>query len=110
MPDFKFIEPSAAAIKELQTALNDVDCRAQDDGEKIRAAVYSILLALREPDSAQMRLHIKTLCDLIEYWMFGLMDTANGRAEDFGAHYINEIERAEASLIYAAASGEKTNG
>lgn len=110
MATFKFIEPSAAAITAMQNALNEADCIAQSAHEKIEAAVRSICLMLREPDSGSLRLHIKTLCELIDYHAFDATNTVNSIAEQHGANYIDERTRAEESLIHAAARKEQCNG
>lgn len=103
MATFKFIEPSAAAITEMQLSLNDIDYFAQSAQQKIEAAARSICLMLREPDSGAMRVRIKTLCTLIEDKSFDVMNTVNSIAERHGANYIDEQARAEDSRICAAA-------
>lgn len=110
MATFKFIEPTTDTIKKLQSAFNDADCVAQGAEEKIKAATHAIKLMLKEPDSGERRLCMKTLCEFIEHHSFDVMNAVNSFAEEAGANYVNETSRAEETLIYAAARGEKVNG
>lgn len=110
MATFKFIEPTPETIKKFQTAFEDADCTTQGAEEKIKAATHAIKLMLKEPDSGERRLCIKTLCELIEHHAFDVMNTVNSLAEEAGANHVNLTSRAEETLIYAAARGETVNG
>ena len=109
MATFKFIEPNTETIKKLQIAFEEADCTTQGAEEKIKAATHAIKLMLKESDSGQQRLCIKTLCKLIEYHAFDVMNTVNSLAEEAGANHVNETSRAAEKLIYAAARGEAAN-
>ncbi len=74
----------------------------QGANESIGALARSISMLLREPDSGNMRLRIKALCELIEYTAGDLSNTVNCIAEQHGAHFIDEGDLNERSLIWAA--------
>lgn len=109
MATFKFIEPTDNNIKELQEGLLEADMYCQLANEKIQAASTAICLMLREPDSGALRLQIKTLCEIIEHQAFVAMNDVNSIAEQCGAHYVDELARAEAGRLHAAARGELTD-
>jgi hypothetical protein len=87
----------------MQASLNEADRVSQSTYLQIEAAVASIRLMLREPDSGRMRIRIKSLCEHIDLESVRLMNELNCIAEVHDANYIDEDERAEEKLIHKAA-------
>ena len=102
MATYQFIEPTKQNITALQSALNDVDCSVQEAHENVAAAARAIKALLTLPDSVDMRLSIRRLCNQIFEQSFDGMNEANAKAEEFGANHINERDRSEESAICAA--------
>lgn len=94
MTTFSKLDPSPENIFKLQSALNSIDCSVQDAQAKIEAMTASIKLLLTQPDSINMREHIKALCEAIESNALDAMNFTNCEAEEFGANHVCESDRA----------------
>lgn len=85
-------EPTLDAVR---TTLRQADMYVQGSTEKIRALVKAIQDALKNPDGADMRKHIKALSDSIDFYAYDTMNTINATAATVRADYTETDTMAE---------------
>jgi hypothetical protein len=85
-------EPTLDAVR---TTLRQADMYVQGSTEKIRALVKAIQDALKNPDGADMRKHIKALSDSIDFYAYDTMNTINAEAATVRADYTETDTMAE---------------
>lgn len=85
-------EPTLDAVR---TTLRQADMYVQGSTEKIRALVKAIQDALKNPDGADMRKHIKALTDSIDFYAYDTMNAINAEAATVRADYTETDTMAE---------------
>jgi hypothetical protein len=93
-----------AGIDKLRECITYADSYCQSAQRTISAATAAILMMLREPDSPGLRMQIKALCVAIDYQATDCMNAVNVSAEEHGAHWIDQRDRDNDTLICAAAN------
>lgn len=93
MATFKSIQPTDENIRGLQNSLNDADITVQGAYDKIRAAVVSIELMIKELDDIGLRRNIKAMCEIIDFHAADAEGVVNSEAEKWGADYISDETR-----------------
>lgn len=106
MATFKSIQPTAENIRGLQNSLNEADIIVHGAYEKIRAAVVSIELMIKELDNIGLRRNIKAMCEIIDYHAADAENIVNCEAEKWGAHYISEDLRERVLKVAEAANSK----
>lgn len=82
-------------LEQVRTTLRQADMYVQGSTEKIRALVKAIQDALKNPDGADMRKHIKALSDSIDLYAYDTMNLINAEAATMRADYTETDTMAE---------------